>query len=433
MTKEISAKDCLRFEGESIPHELMIKFCNSNCDYMMVGNSENELAWYDYHAGVWNAGRFIGYAHLKDDATNETYLISILPRFGKAFLDALIFETFNLQLVNSESSLSNSNDWNQFTKYLLFIVWVWKVSSSNRYGLPRKTIKVLHTGNSIRGHLNIQKSIKTLISSSSVVSEYYEKDYNESICKVLFYAYQILINSISNSKLPIILPCTIKDSINQLSHIFRNKRVAVSKSEYENIKYRAIDLSWKPAVDFSWQIINRQNNLLCERTDQSFGLFIDMADLWEQYLRKTLIKHLYNDGWVLSNNEISTYDNKFFKRKIIPDIVLKKENKFLIFDAKYKKMTGRKEDVDRSDFFQIHTYIQYFAENNNVLIGGLLYPISISEPDWEKFHANALFGHKENNTKFIIDGICISIDMNQKQIEENTLRFTERIRNLILT
>lgn len=67
MTKDIIAKDCLRFEGESIPHELMKKFCNSIQNFMVAGDSKNELAWYDYRAGAWNAGIFIGYANIKLD------------------------------------------------------------------------------------------------------------------------------------------------------------------------------------------------------------------------------------------------------------------------------------------------------------------------------------------------------------------------------
>lgn len=251
MTKDIIAKDCLRFEGESIPHELMKKFCNSIQNFMVAGDSKNELAWYDYRAGAWNAGRFIGYARFNDSTTNEVYSISIIARFGKAFLDTLIFETFNPKLADSESSISNSKEWNQFTKYLLFIIWIWKMSSSNKYGLARKTIKVHHTGTSVRGNLNIKQFIRTLIGNQTVISEYYERDCNEPICKILFCAYQILINSISNSKIPVSLPATAKDSINQLSKIFHNKSLTVSKQEYKNIKYRTINLIWKLAVDFS--------------------------------------------------------------------------------------------------------------------------------------------------------------------------------------
>lgn len=93
-------------------------------------------------------------------------------------------------------------------------------------------------------------------------------------------------------------------------------------------------------------------------------------------------------------------------------------------------MNGRKEDIERSDFFQIHTYIQYFKENNKVLLGGLLYPISISEPNRTKFHTT-LFEQKDNDTKFIIDGICMNIDTNREEIEGNTRSFIERVKNLL--
>ena len=61
------------------------------------------------------------------------------------------------------------------------------------------------------------------------------------------------------------------------------------------------------------------------------------------------------------------------------------KDEFLVFDAKYKRMKGEKNDVDRSDFFQIHTYIQYFLHTypeGRVLLGGLLYPLSLE--DWKE-------------------------------------------------
>ena len=47
-----------------------------------------------------------------------------------------------------------------------------------------------------------------------------------------------------------------------------------------------------------------------------------------------------------------------------------------VFDAKYKLMTGHYLDVDRSDFFQIYTYKSYYNKGNQLVISGLLYPIT---------------------------------------------------------
>ena len=94
--------------------------------------------------------------------------------------------------------------------------------------------------------------------------------------------------------------------------------------------------------------------------------------LVREYLTDQAMEGLKNDGWsvwtVDECKQIHTYEGSFFKTKIIPDIVLQRnvngEKQFLVLDAKYKRMRGEKIDVDRTDFFQIHTYMQYFQHLN---------------------------------------------------------------------
>jgi 5-methylcytosine-specific restriction endonuclease McrBC regulatory subunit McrC len=83
----------------------------------------------------------------------------------------------------------------------------------------------------------------------------------------------------------------------------------------------------------------------------------------------------------------------------------------MVFDAKYKRMkfiTGigdeKRGDLDRSDFFQIHTYISYYQNDGyDVIAGGLLYPME-KVYDKKECFSETLFG-KDNTTKFIVDGI----------------------------
>ena len=137
-----------------------------------------------------------------------------------------------------------------------------------------------------------------------------------------------------------------------------------------------------------------------------------MAEIWEAYIRSVLKKGLKDDGWDLSDEEIFTYQKTFFKRSMIPDIILKKNNSYLVFDAKYKKMKKEmkedKLDVDRADFYQIHSYIQYFNnEKMNVIAGGLLYPLSKT---LENNVSPSLFGEDKDEITFLIDGIEIDGD-----------------------
>ena len=86
---------------------------------------------------------------------------------------------------------------------------------------------------------------------------------------------------------------------------------------------------------------------------------------------------------------------------MIPDIVFQKDNEVLVWDAKYKRMKYDFYDYDRSDFFQIHTYINYYQKNFSVMAGGLLYPLT--KPYTKEVEnlntSTSLFGEKKDSIK----------------------------------
>lgn len=65
-----------------------------------------------------------------------------------------------------------------------------------------------------------------------------------------------------------------------------------------------------------------------------------------------------------------------------------------------------KNDVDREDFFQIHTYISYYQTlGKNVIIAGLLYPLE--EKYIKSDYSASLFGLANNKIQFMINGIVL--------------------------
>jgi hypothetical protein len=61
-------------------------------------------------------------------------------------------------------------------------------------------------------------------------------------------------------------------------------------------------------------------------------------------------------------------------------------------------------DVDRADFFQIHTYMSYYQTQADIefIGGGLLYPLSQAYNDSNCFSTNQLENHQ---AWFLVDGI----------------------------
>ena len=371
---------------------------------------------------VWQAGRYVGSTKIGNNT------IEIKPRFGIIWLKYLLDDITHFKLVPNEAK-SDSGNLNELMRKILWHLWVRKFAEADQYGLPRSVIKRTHQGLQIRGHLNSRKSLFPLFTKRQIVSEYREREIDDSICSIVYKAYCILVNrNVNDTK----VPSQIQDSLNNLYSHYQGQSIVVSTQDYHDVSYKSIYISWKPLVDFSWQIIN-QDSLYKFNNEKgaSFSLFLDMAEIWESFLRKKLGEGFDDDGWrVLSVNEckFDIYNDNFYGRKIIPDIILKRQNgngefEYMVFDAKYKTMNikGKNFDVDRTDLFQIHTYIQFVEHHlGHVIAGGLLYPLTKKVQgengdnveinfDHTSFHSENLYGYEGRNnapkTAFIIDGI----------------------------
>lgn len=409
-------------------------------------NGDNDWKWF--------AGRWVG------SVKTDEYTIEVRPRFGNLSLFVLLDEIFSINIFNNLSAEDVSNTDSLLQKLIPFI-WAQKLGEANKYGIPHTTIDVLHKGLSVKGRLLIRKSILPFFKQKEVISATREKQVDATICRIILQAYKLL----NKNKVMNIRSKLSENAENALIN-FENAKILdtqVTLKQYNDIRYKSIYESWRGVVDFSWQIIQNHNFSQKEsENSKGFGMFVDMAEIWEMFLRSKLQKAF--PDWDVSSPEIDTYNETFFKRKIIPDIVMKKGNDVMVFDAKWKRMEYRSEDVDRTDFFQIHTYIQYYHRKGyNVIAGGLLYPISLEEEKLKGSKTFAALHGIDNNTTFIVDGICfgkepaenesndqksktkknISKEEKDKQLkdyyekrktqfDESTEKFVERIKEIML-
>lgn len=358
-------------------------------------NGDNDWKWF--------AGRWVG------SVKTDKYTIEVRPRFGNLSLFVLLDEIFSINILNNLSAEDVSNTDSLLQKLIPFI-WAQKLGEANKYGIPHTTIDVLHKGPSVKGRLLIRKSILPFFKQKEVISATREKQVDATICRIILQAYKLL----NKNKVMNIRSKLSENAENALIN-FENAKIPdtrVSLKEYNDIRYKSIYESWRGIVDFSWQIIQNHNFSQKEaESNKGFGMFVDMAEIWEMFLRSKLRKAF--PDWEVSSPEIDTYDGTFFKRKIIPDIVMKKGNDVMVFDAKWKRMQFNNFDVDRSDFFQIHTYIQYYKQMGyNVVAGGLLYPISAEEDGLMNNRYSTLFGNPSDSTVFFVDGICFGEEKN---------------------
>lgn len=428
----IETKDCTPFNlkpgQEQVIQHFAKSFSKANTFLFSVNYEDDEnlpIAEFNYSTGQWWAGRLVGEAAFLYQEKN--YKIIIKPRFGEMFLFRMLEEIFNVKLAETNNSLMRNNDFQFLIKKLISFLWLNMLAKANKHGLPRHTISKVHKGQTVRGRIDIPRTIKPYYTTAEVVSNYREKESNEVISQILFQAYSILIKNYLLGTFN--FPNNAKDAIIQLESMqFHVRRI--SQHEYKSIKYKDIYQSYKPVVDFSWDIIQKKsttNNLQTDQAQVGYSFFIDIAEIWELYLKSLLKRYFQPKGWSIQNNKQLTYAGKYFQRHLIPDIVLQKGSDILVFDAKYKRNYFENYDIDRNDFFQIHTYINFFQQNKNVLIGGLLYPLSIGDNQERQQKAiSKLYGSNFSNTKFVADGIDISFLKQDGEAHQTKAKFIEK-------
>lgn len=429
----INAKDCFPFENQEGNGEAIQYFISNQktLNVFHIGNqSDNddlEIAYFNTRDGKWYAGRLIGEAQFKFKGVD--YKIVIIPRFGNMQLFRMLEEVFNIKLSSSKSAINKHDDYQYLIKQLLAFLWLNLLSKANKHGIPKHNVARHYKGAIVRGRLDVRKSIIPLKVEEKIVSRYNEKVVDSNIAKVLIKAYKILKTDYKLSSIRVSL--SAKNAIEQL--LTSNTRdTYLTELDFKNIKYNDIYKPFKPVVDLSWDIIKKKNfSNNNDNTSDSFSFFIDMAEVWEIYLRSILKRHFSKFGWHLKKDKIQTYIDKDFKRLIIPDIILEKDNDVMVWDAKYKRMEFDYFDYDRADFFQIHTYISYYHQNKNVIAGGLLYPLSkeFSIDRQFKNKSETLFSQEATNTKYLVDGIDYT-DLSEEKIKKEEINFLNRIADL---
>lgn len=429
-TINIEAFDCLPFKNGKATADVLQKFMETQSENIFWFSSDKQidtdskLAEYDYRNHHWLAGRFVGEAIFEHQ--QQDFKITIRPRFGESFLFKMLEEIFNIRITNSASSQKNSHEWQHYIKRIISFIWIQKLANANLHGLPKKNVKQTHKGQTIRGRMNVRKSILPYYQNDELVSNYYEKQIDSDIAQIIQQAYQILKTDFHIGKINI--PDSAQEALNQIQGN-TNRKEYISETQYRNIKYKDIYLNWKPLVDLSWDIIQRKTlSLKQNKAQNGFGFFIDMAEVWEQYLRAILKKNLRKHGWKYRIDKEIVYKGYFFKRQLIPDLVFQKEDSISVWDAKYKRMLGRPFDVDRSDFFQIHTYIQNYINNYKVKAGGLLFPISANQVNFDKYCTPYLLNEEGVKLNFGIDGIELE---EETEINDQELKQQEFINRII--
>lgn len=366
---------------------------------------------------------------------HKGYKFNITTKYGDIFLKRMLNFVNDIYIDNQISPASKKQETNEF-QFIIAYLFIQSLEKAAVLGLPHDYQTKKQRSNKVRGKIDLNAYLKTDIPfQGKLTTIFKEQMYVQEIVDVLYLALK---------KLEVKFGKDINKNLLSLNQLLKQKysgrftsNETIDKAKNHSILYNPMYTSFKKVLEYA-EIILSDNDLSPSEKKDNFettGYLFDISQLFEVYLEKLLSTH-FKDWYVSSQTELKLYSNLFFSRKMLPDLIMKhkKSNKIIVFDAKFKTMRLETKpssisDLDRSDFYQIHTYIQYFQPN--VILGGLIYPLS-QQLNKGKAHANGLFGKLEKqDTKFIVDGVYVTKGMSAMDLVENEKEFLSRIRSTI--
>lgn len=397
------------------------------------------------------SGNYIGkFKHDNND-------IEIKSRFGDVLLERMLNFANDVYLDDvSIFGESIKKDEIDYSKYIIYYLFIQSLEKAYLLGLPKAYTTVKHHESTLKGKIDINCYIKYDIPFRGKVSSISrEQKEIQEIIDILYKAIKIISKEPKQKG-----GASYKGFLKNISHIVphlqerKSNRFVTNQIINKALSSKALQnpifAPYKKVLEYAKFIINGSN--LEEKKDgknKTYGFLVNVAELFEIYVTKLLQKEF--GDWNVESPSLwlatEFKDNSYmYQRRIIPDIVMieNSTNNVIVFDTKYKRMKfstnqyGSGKDIDRCDFFQINTYMNFYnnQEQYNLIVGGLLYPIEKNEKELINSHSQSWFGN--NKIKFIVDGIDLSENLEAEndeakfhKIAKKEKAFIERIRENI--
>lgn len=344
-------------------------------------------------------------SHYIGNCTINDVSVKIRPRFGDKLFNHLLQYACNIYLPKGNINYAEGYADNAY--WLVGLLWRALLGRALTAGqIPKEYKTESKNLKTYKGHLNIQKHIKTnLVDQSRFFCIYRKLTMNNTINQTIRYTYSVLKEH------------GVGDAISDIASYDRKlESFGVSCPEIkpeaiDKIKFTKMNFIYSPVMEFSKSIISRHFAEMESNasTQAEAAFFIDMAELWEMYLLRILQNNLSDDYSVYSPNlltESFLLEDNF--RSIRPDIIIEKDHRIImIIDAKYKryKTLGKTAQdfsaVSREDLYQMTTYLYHYGKADKPIYGIFVSPADYEYVEPKSFEHNSL--HKIGLVNMEID------------------------------
>lgn len=355
--------------------------------------------------------------------------INITTKYGDVFLKRMLNFVNDIYVDNEQVKAKKDETENQFL-FIIAYLFIQSLEKAAVLGLPQQYKKHQERSHKVRGSIDFNDYLKRDIPfQGKLTSTFRERMYVQEIVDVLYLALR---------KLERIFGKEIHSRLLGLNQLLKQNYsgqfasyATIQKAKAHQSINNPMYSGFKKVLEYA-EIILLDKDLMPDNDKQQLattGYLFDIAELYELYLEKLLNRN-FPEWSVSGQEEVRIYQNQFYSRPMFPDLVMKNRTNgnVVVFDAKFKKMEMQNGDVDRDDLHQIHSYSGYYR--SNLIASGLIYPLS-REINTEKAHSKSIYGSKDNEINFIVDGVYVNENQTMKELIKNEEAFVNRIASVI--
>ncbi len=332
----------------------------------------NELAFTTSH--------YVGQACI--EVCGELVRLRIRPHIAPPLWNYLLASATRVYLPERLRS-EGIDDNHENTSWLLLLMW------RNSFERAMKTVSVpktyVYRNENIRcfkGRLDVSRHLKQNITDQSrFYCDYRPLTFDNTINRTIRCVYRVLANSKLASKAYL----SIAEHDARLAS-FGVKNTAVTTREIDNFQYTRMTEPYRPVMQLSKVILQGYGAGEYEGGSKGPSFFVDMAEIWENYLLSVFKRKLPQYTFVSPNNENSGNWLLENSRKLRPDFLVydKKGNLLAVMDAKYKhynrigRYSNEPNAVSIEDLYQMGTYLYRYADPARACGGIFISPFEVS-------------------------------------------------------
>lgn len=303
--------------------------------------------------------------------------IAIGPRWGNGILSHLLRYTTGIHSPPSPSGGGQQD--RDSAEWLLALAWVSTFRHAMRRSHIPKEYRIRHShGPFFRGRLDVARQIRDSINDAS---RFHCVDapltVDTTINRTIRCVFRLLSSHRAYREL-------LRDAIGYDQQLagFGVADADVALESIRRIRYTRTTSGYRPLMELSRALLQRFSAKHQTQGNQGLSFFIDIAELWENYLYAILVREL-PPGYTVHNPNERGGEALFTdgSRHIRPDLIVYREGiPVAVIDAKFKayKRIGRTADngsISREDLHQMATYLYHYGTPGRPITGCFVTPI----------------------------------------------------------